>query len=140
MTNHHTNIKTILLLAFFTTFTLNIEAQDIYATINAILNEKRNEEKANLQTDKDTKVQENNTFEATESDIFEASENDTFDAPSYDDLWQVTSYPLHEIRAVWLATIGGIDWPRTKATDSYSIQRQKQELTSMLGPDALLHP
>ena len=40
--------------------------------------------------------------------------------------------PKHEIRAVWLATIGGIDWPRTKATDSYSIQRQKQELTSML--------
>lgn len=132
MTNHHTNIKTILLLAFFTTSTLNTKAQDIYATINAILNEKRNEEKANLQTGKDTKVQENNTSEAAENDIFETSENDSFDAPSYDDLWQVPSYPLHEIRAVWLATIGGIDWPRTKATDSYSIQRQKQELTSML--------
>ena len=80
MTNHHTNIKTILLLAFFTTSTLNTKAQDIYATINAILNEKRNEEKANLQTDKDTKVQENNKSEAAESDIFEASENDTFES------------------------------------------------------------
>lgn len=38
----------------------------------------------------------------------------------------------HEIRAVWLATIGGIDWPRTYATSPSTINRQKQELTNML--------
>ena len=49
-----------------------------------------------------------------------------------EELWQAPTYPLHEIRAVWLATIGGIDWPHTKATDSWSIQRQKQELCNIL--------
>ena len=39
-----------------------------------------------------------------------------------------------EIRAVWLTTIGGIDWPRqyANASSSSSIERQKQELTRML--------
>ncbi len=41
-------------------------------------------------------------------------------------------YPKREERAVWLATIGGIDWPRTKATDETSTQRQKQELIAIL--------
>lgn len=41
-------------------------------------------------------------------------------------------YPKFEERAVWLATIGGIDWPRTKATDATSTERQKQELCSIL--------
>ena len=41
-------------------------------------------------------------------------------------------HPLHEVRAVWLATIGGIDWPRTKATDNASTELQKQELTQIL--------
>ena len=49
-----------------------------------------------------------------------------------DDEWEEPTFPLREIRAVWLATIGGIDWPRTKATDTYSIERQKRELTSIL--------
>lgn len=40
--------------------------------------------------------------------------------------------PKREVRAVWLATIGGIDWPRVKATDAASIERQKRELTNML--------
>ena len=33
---------------------------------------------------------------------------------------------------MWLATIGGIDWPRTKATDARSTERQKQELCDIL--------
>ena len=33
----------------------------------------------------------------------------------------------HEVRAVWLTTIGGIDWPRT-----YTEQQQKRELTQIL--------
>lgn len=46
-----------------------------------------------------------------------------------------TPAPKYESRAVWLATIGGIDWPRTKATDSRSMHAQQQELCHML--DAL---
>lgn len=41
-------------------------------------------------------------------------------------------FPKHEERAVWLGTIGGIDWPRTKATDPRSTERQKQELRNIL--------
>ena len=37
-----------------------------------------------------------------------------------------------EIRAVWLTTIGGIDWPRTYATSPATIEQQKRELTRML--------
>ena len=37
-----------------------------------------------------------------------------------------------EIRAVWLTTIGGIDWPRTYATSPATIEQQKRELTQML--------
>ena len=35
--------------------------------------------------------------------------------------------PKHEVRAVWLTTIGGIDWPH-----SYSTTTQKAELISIL--------
>lgn len=42
------------------------------------------------------------------------------------------AFPKHEERAVWLATIGGIDWPRNKATDERSTERQKQELCDIL--------
>ncbi len=38
----------------------------------------------------------------------------------------------HEIRAVWLATIKGLDWPRTLATSPSQISRQKQELVEIL--------
>ena len=37
------------------------------------------------------------------------------------------SSPKHEVRAVWLATIGGIDWPRSANASS-----QKEELRQML--------
>ena len=40
--------------------------------------------------------------------------------------------PLHEVRAVWLTTKQSLDWPKTKATDARSIQRQKQELRNIL--------
>ena len=35
--------------------------------------------------------------------------------------------PKHEVRAVWLTTIGGIDWPR-----SHAAWQQRQELTAIL--------
>ena len=41
-------------------------------------------------------------------------------------------HPLRETRAVWLTTIGGLDWPRIKATDTASRERQKQELIRIL--------
>lgn len=53
----------------------------------------------------------------------------TDDAPS---VWDNACYPLEEVRAVWLATIGGIDWPRAKATDVTGIRKQQQELCTIL--------
>lgn len=41
-------------------------------------------------------------------------------------------HPLRETRAVWLTTIGGLDWPRIQATDARSRERQKQELIRIL--------
>lgn len=41
-------------------------------------------------------------------------------------------HPLRETRAVWLTTIGGLDWPRIQATDARSRERQKQELIHIL--------
>ena len=41
-------------------------------------------------------------------------------------------HPLRETRAVWLTTIGGLDWPRIKATDASSREQQKQELIRIL--------
>ena len=40
--------------------------------------------------------------------------------------------PKHEVRAVWLATIGGIDWPHSYAQSARSIERQKDELRHIL--------
>ncbi len=40
--------------------------------------------------------------------------------------------PKHEIRAVWLTTIYGLDWPRTPATTEAGRKAQQQELRSIL--------
>ena len=40
--------------------------------------------------------------------------------------------PKYEVRAVWLTTIGGIDWPHTYASSPHSIDKQKRELTDIL--------
>jgi len=40
--------------------------------------------------------------------------------------------PKYEMRAVWLTTIGGIDWPHTYANTPHSIATQKRELTTIL--------
>ncbi len=40
--------------------------------------------------------------------------------------------PKHEVRAVWLTTLNGLDWPSVKATNSESIERQKRQLTTIL--------
>ena len=43
-----------------------------------------------------------------------------------------SSVPKYEPRAVWITTIGGLDWPRSRAHDAVSIQRQKDEFTDIL--------
>lgn len=45
--------------------------------------------------------------------------------------------PKHEVRAVWLTTIGGLDWPRSYAQSPASVAKQKAELTAIL--DKLCH-
>lgn len=40
--------------------------------------------------------------------------------------------PLHEVRAVWLTTIGGLDWPHSYASSAASAERQKNELCNIL--------
>ena len=40
--------------------------------------------------------------------------------------------PKYEVRAVWLTTIGGIDWPKTYARDGMGIAQQKQQLCQIL--------
>lgn len=41
-------------------------------------------------------------------------------------------FPKHEVRAVWLTTLSGLDWPRTSATGASSIRQQQQELCDIL--------
>lgn len=45
---------------------------------------------------------------------------------------RLTAQPKYEVRAVWLTTIGGIDWPRTFAHDRFGIIEQKRQLTDIL--------
>lgn len=40
--------------------------------------------------------------------------------------------PKYEARAVWLTTIGGLDWPHSYAQSGPSIERQKRELARLL--------
>ena len=42
------------------------------------------------------------------------------------------AFNKHEVRAVWLTTIGGLDWPHSYAQSSHSIEKQKAELRNML--------
>ena len=45
--------------------------------------------------------------------------------------------PKYEVRAVWLTTIGGIDWPHSYAQSTTAIETQKKELRDIL--DKLQH-
>ena len=40
--------------------------------------------------------------------------------------------PKYEVRAVWLTTIGGLDWPHSYAHDGLGINNQQQELCNIL--------
>ena len=43
-----------------------------------------------------------------------------------------TAHPKHEVRAVWLTTIGGLDFPSIYAHDGMGIKAQQQELCRIL--------
>lgn len=43
-----------------------------------------------------------------------------------------TPMPKHEVRAVWLTTIGGLDWPHSYSRSTYSAQKQQKELCAIL--------
>ncbi|MCD8302361.1 MAG: family 10 glycosylhydrolase [Prevotellaceae bacterium] len=48
-------------------------------------------------------------------------------------LWDtLTPYPKEELRAVWLTTLGGLDWPKTKTISTASRERQQRELCDLL--------
>lgn len=40
--------------------------------------------------------------------------------------------PKYEVRAVWLTTIGGVDWPHSYAQSERSAEKQKKELCNIL--------
>lgn len=42
------------------------------------------------------------------------------------------SSPKYEMRAVWVTTIGGLDWPHSYAQSSRSIEKQQKELRRLL--------
>ena len=44
----------------------------------------------------------------------------------------ILSQPKYEIRAAWLTTLGGMDWPRNKAGNPSGIRRQQKELCDIL--------
>jgi len=44
----------------------------------------------------------------------------------------ITPSVKREVRAVWLTTLGGLDWPRIKAYNAATIQKQKNELCAQL--------
>ena len=43
-----------------------------------------------------------------------------------------SSFPKHEVRAVWLTTLNSLDWPSVKATNAESAERQRQQLCTIL--------
>ena len=51
----------------------------------------------------------------------------------------VAAQPKYEVRAVWLTTIGGIDWPATYAHDGMGISEQKQQLCNILDKLQAIH-
>ena len=47
-------------------------------------------------------------------------------------LHALQAQPKREVRAVWLTTIGGLDWPHNYSQHKLSMEKQKQELRNIL--------
>lgn len=54
------------------------------------------------------------------------------DCKAQTNLYHGVASPKHEVRAVWLTTLNGLDWPRHKARTSAQVEVQKRELTDIL--------
>ena len=54
------------------------------------------------------------------------------DSKAQTNLYDGVASPKHEVRAVWLTTLNGLDWPRHKARTSAQVEVQKRELTDIL--------
>ena len=54
------------------------------------------------------------------------------DAQDFGLFSQSSPSPKREMRAVWLTTLNGLDWPKTRATNSQSRRQQQQELCQIL--------
>ncbi len=48
------------------------------------------------------------------------------------DVWLQRHTPKYEVRAAWLTTLMGLDWPSVKSTNEQNRMRQQQELCSIL--------
>jgi uncharacterized lipoprotein YddW (UPF0748 family) len=48
------------------------------------------------------------------------------------DAWMQRRSPKYEVRAAWLTTLYGLDWPATKATNAQSMLQQQRELCVIL--------
>ena len=46
--------------------------------------------------------------------------------------------PKREVRGVWITTLGGLDWPKTKASSTQGMELQKQELKANHSYSAVL--
>ena len=63
----------------------------------------------------------------------------------YDDLdgmpmgWGREASPKREARAVWLTTLGGLDWPKAKANTAEGRERQQRELCDLLDRLSAIH-
>lgn len=64
--------------------------------------------------------------------VTSALDNRPLAAEQSDLFLSAPSAPKHEVRAVWLTTIMGLDWPKTLATNEESRQKQKEELCQIL--------
>ena len=45
---------------------------------------------------------------------------------------QAQDYPKREVRAVWITTIGGLDWPHSYSQSEFSAKKQQQEFCTIL--------
>lgn len=50
-----------------------------------------------------------------------------------------TDFPKRESRAVWVTTLGGLDWPKTKASTAAGREKQQQELCALLDQLQAIH-
>lgn len=66
-------------------------------------------------------------------EIQQAKADEPMPLPLHESSWGFfPRSPKHEVRAVWLTTIMGLDWPKTKATSAATREQQKEELRQIL--------